>query len=76
MGQHAYPPGILPLALWIVAAADVVLVLKPDPRGTKNLTESNRRVMVHLVKNRAGERGTLAYEFFPAFSRFVEVESS
>jgi replicative DNA helicase len=57
-------------------AADVVLVMKPELQRTKNLTESSQRVLVHLVKNRTGERGTLAYEFFPAFSRFVEVESS
>jgi replicative DNA helicase len=59
-----------------VAAADVVLVVKQDTEQIRNLNEPNRRMTIHIVKNRGGERGALAFEFFPAFSRFVEVEQS
>jgi replicative DNA helicase len=59
-----------------VAGADVVLVMKQDTQQIRNLNEPNRRMTIHIVKNRGGERGALAFEFFPAFSRFVEIEQS
>ncbi|HET8564758.1 MAG TPA: DnaB-like helicase C-terminal domain-containing protein [Candidatus Binatia bacterium] len=53
--------------------ADVVLVLESDPERTKQLTEPNQAILLHVVKNRGGEKGKLAFDFLPAFSKFVEV---
>lgn len=55
-----------------VAGADVILVMEEDVERTKRLTEPNRAIDLHIVKNRGGERGRLAFDFMPAFSRFVE----
>jgi replicative DNA helicase len=55
-----------------VAAADVVLVFQEDAERTKRLTEPNRAIDLHIVKNRGGERGRLAFDFMPAFSKFAE----
>jgi len=52
--------------------ADVILVMDIDLERTKRLTEPNQALALHVVKNRGGERGTLAFEFYPAFSRFTE----
>ncbi len=57
-------------------AADVVLVLEPDKERTEKLIEPNQAITLHIVKNRGGEKGKLAFEFFPAFSRFVETATS
>lgn len=35
--------------------------------------QQTRAVRLRIVKNRCGERGTLAFEFLPAFAKFVEV---
>lgn len=56
-----------------VASADVILVMEEDAARTKKLTEPNRAISLHIVKNRGGERGTLAFDFFPAFSKFTEM---
>ena len=56
------------------AEAEVILVMEPDAERTKKLTEPNQAIMIHIVKNRGGERGKLAFDFFPAFSRFAEAE--
>jgi replicative DNA helicase len=53
-------------------SADVILVMEKDLERTKKLTEPNQAVNLHIVKNRGGERGKLAYDFFPAFSKFAE----
>ena len=55
-----------------VVGADVILVMEEDVQRTKRLTEPNRAIDLHIVKNRGGERGRLAFDFMPAFSRFVE----
>ena len=55
-----------------VASADVIMVMEKDQARTKQLTEPNQAVTLHIVKNRGGESGKLAFEFQPAFSRFVE----
>ena len=55
-----------------VPSADVILVLENDLEKTKKLTEPNQAATLHIVKNRGGEKGKLAFDFFPAFSRFVE----
>ena len=56
-----------------VASADVIMVMEKDMARTKQLTEPNQALTLHIVKNRAGDKGKLAFEFQPAFSRFVEV---
>ena len=58
------------------AEADVILVMEPDAERSKKLTEPNQAMTLHIVKNRGGERGKLAFDFFPAFSRFAEVALS
>jgi replicative DNA helicase len=58
-----------------VASPDVIFVLEKDLERTKQLTEPNQALTLHIVKNRGGEKGTLAFDFYPAVSKFVEVES-
>ena len=57
-----------------VASADVILVMEEDAERTKQLTEPNRAIALHIVKNRHGERGTLYFDFFPPFSKFTEAD--
>jgi replicative DNA helicase len=52
--------------------ADVVLLMEKDPERTKQLTEPNQATTLNIVKNRGGERGKLAFDFFPAFAKFTE----
>lgn len=60
--------------LWCdrVASADVILVMEVDLERTKKLIEPNQAVTLHIVKNRGGESGQMTFEFYPAFSQFVE----
>ena len=55
-----------------VAGPDVILVLEKDLPRTKTLTEPNQALTLHIVKNRGGEKGKLAFDFHPAFSKFAE----
>jgi replicative DNA helicase len=57
-----------------VASADVIMVMENDPARTKQLTEPNQAVALHIVKNRGGEKGKLTFDFYPAFAKFVEAE--
>jgi replicative DNA helicase len=57
-----------------VASADVVMVMAKDSERTQKLTEPNQAITLHIVKNRGGERGKLAFDFNPAFSKFLEIE--
>jgi replicative DNA helicase len=52
---------------------DVVMVMEPNSDRTKKLTPPARGVNLHIVKNRGGDRGTLLFDFEPAFCRFTEV---
>ena len=52
--------------------ADVVLVMENDLERTKQLTEPNQAVVLHIAKNRGGEKGRIAFDFITAFSRFKE----
>jgi replicative DNA helicase len=54
-------------------SADVILVLEVDLERTEKLTQPNQVLTLHIVKNRGGERGKLAFDFFPAFAKFAEV---
>jgi replicative DNA helicase len=60
--------------VWVDRApsADLILVMENDLERTKKLTEPNQAVNLHIVKNRGGEKGKLTFDFFPAFSKFVE----
>jgi len=57
----------------LAPSADVVVVMELDPERSKNLTEPNLALTFHIVKNRGGERGRLAFDFYPAFAKFVEI---
>ena len=52
--------------------ADVVFVMQMDLERTKKLTEPNQAIVLHIIKNRGGEKGRLAFDFLPSFSRFQE----
>lgn len=54
-------------------SADVILVMEVDSERTKKLIEPNQALILHIIKNRGGERGKLPFEFVPAFSKFTEV---
>lgn len=56
-----------------VASTEVVLVMQNDVERTKGLTEPNQAIVLHIVKNRGGEKGTLHFDFSPSFSKFTEV---
>jgi replicative DNA helicase len=58
-----------------VASADVIMVMEKDTTRTKQPTEPNQPITLHIVKNRGGEKGKLAFNFYPAFAKFAEVES-
>jgi hypothetical protein len=59
-----------------VASPDVILVLEKEKERTKKLTEPNQAMTLHIVKNRGGETGKLVFEFYPAFSKFVELATT
>jgi len=65
------------LQVWAesVASADVILVMEKDLARTQQLTEPKQAITLHILKNRGGERGKLAFDFYPAFAKFVEVTS-
>ena len=58
-----------------VASPDVILVLETDLERTKKLTEPNQALTLHIVKNRGGEKGKLAFDFSPAVSKLAEAAS-
>lgn len=58
-----------------VASADVIMVMEKDTARTKQLTEPNQAIVLYIVKNRGGEKGKQAYDFYPAFAKFAEGES-
>ncbi len=55
--------------------ADVILVLEKDRERTHKLTVPNEAITLHIVKNRGGERGKLAFDFYPALAKFVEASA-
>jgi replicative DNA helicase len=56
-----------------VPSADVILVMEIDAERNKKLDEPHRAVALHIVKNRGGEKGQVGLDFYPAFSKFVEI---
>jgi len=67
-------PGLAPPQAWAerVASPDVVLVLEKDLDRSQKISEPNRALTLHIVKNRGGEKGKLAFDFNPALSKFSE----
>ena len=57
-----------------VASADVIMFLEKDLTRSAKLTEPNQALTLHIVKNRGGERGKLAFEFQPAFCKSAATE--
>src|SRR6266550_4930430 len=57
-----------------VASPDIVLVMESDLERSKKLIEPNRGITLHIVKNRGGERRSLAYDFFPALAKCAEAQ--
>jgi hypothetical protein len=57
----------------LVASPDVILVLERDQEKSKTLTDTKQTMILHIIKNRRGEKGKLTFDFLPAFSKFVEV---
>lgn len=55
-----------------VVSPDVVLVMEKDLERTKKLTEPNQAITLYIVKNRGGEKGKLAFDFYPACAMFAE----
>jgi replicative DNA helicase len=55
-----------------VASPDVVLVMERDATRIKAMNELGQAMILHVVKNRGGEKGRLAYDFVPAFAAFTE----
>lgn len=43
-----------------------------DSTRTHSMDELRQAIVLHVVKNRGGEKGRLAYEFVPAFATFIE----
>ena len=56
-----------------VPGAEVVLVMRRDLERTRKLTEPNQAIVLHIVTNRGGEKGKLAFDFLPNCSRFEAV---
>jgi replicative DNA helicase len=67
--DHAQPPQ----AWGERVTGDVVLVLEGERAETKQPTEPNQAVALHVVKNRGGEKGKLGFSFLPGFSKFAEI---
>ena len=54
------------------ASPNVVLVMDRDSTRNHSMDELRQAIVLHVVKNRGGEKGRLAYEFVPAFATFTE----
>jgi replicative DNA helicase len=53
-------------------SADVIMVLEAEGQPAAAASQASQHVSLHLVKNRRGERGKLAFLFQPAFAKFTE----
>jgi replicative DNA helicase len=59
-----------------IPAANVIMVMERDDELTKKRPEPGQAITLHIVKNRGGEKGKLAMDFYPAFGKFAEVVGS
>jgi replicative DNA helicase len=55
-----------------IAGADVILAMREDAERSKQLSEPNRAIALHIVKNRGGEKTNLHFAFSPGLSQFTE----
>jgi replicative DNA helicase len=46
--------------------------MERDATRIKAMNELGQAMILHVVKNRGGEKGRLAYDFVPAFAAFTE----
>lgn len=53
-----------------IVGADVIMVMREDTERSKQLSEPNRAIALHIVKNRAGEKAVLRFDFSPALAKF------
>ncbi len=62
---------------WVerVPCAEVVILMENDLERAKTLTEPNRALNLHIVKNRGGQKEIVAFDFFAAFSKFSETRA-
>jgi len=58
-----------------ISGADVIMVMREDTERSKQLSEPNRAIALHIVKNRAGEKATLRFDFLPPLAKFTEHDS-
>jgi replicative DNA helicase len=56
-----------------LASPDVVLVMERDSTRSHAIDELRQAITLHVVQNRGGEKGCLAYDFVAAFAAFTEV---
>lgn len=57
-----------------IVSADMILVLETEAEPKK--VSEPKRVTLHVVKNRGGEKGKVVFDFLRAFAKFVEVIAS
>ena len=58
-----------------ITGADVIMVMREEAERSKRPSEPNRAIALHIVKNRAGEKATLPFDFLPPLTRFTEAKS-
>ena len=51
-----------------VAEADAVMVLREDTRAGRS--EAKRKIALHVVKNRGGEKAVIQFDFSPGLAKF------
>jgi replicative DNA helicase len=56
-----------------IPGAEVVMVMREDSQRTKQVSELVRAIALDIVKNRAGEKATLRFEFAAALAKFTEI---
>jgi len=47
--------------------------MERDSTRSRAIDEVRQAITLHVVKNRGGEKGCLAYDFVAAFAAFTEV---
>jgi replicative DNA helicase len=55
-----------------MAGADAIIVIREDTDRMHRPSDAARALALHVVKNRAGERATIRFEFWPGLAKFSE----
>jgi hypothetical protein len=58
-----------------IAGGDIIMVMREDTERSRQLSEPNRAIALHIVKNHAGEKGILRFDFLPPLATFTEHDS-